>query len=265
MQSKELQETTYVIGHKNPDTDSICSAICYAALKERTGGSYTPARAGQINDETRFVLEHFAVPVPRLMETVETQVRDTQIRRTKRRQAGAVHQKGVEPDAGERHLHGACGLVKKVFWRGLITVGDIAKSYMSVYDSHILSQANTQYANIVETLQGTTVGGDSAAHFSQGKVLVAAANPDVLENYIEKGDLVILGNRYESQLCAIEMEAGCIVVCEGAGGLLYHSQAGEGPGLRRHHHALRRFHDGAADPSEHSGRPFHADGETDHL
>ena len=83
MQSKELQETTYVIGHKNPDTDSICSAICYAALKERTGGSYTPARAGQINDETRFVLEHFAVPVPRLMETVETQVRDIQIRRTK--------------------------------------------------------------------------------------------------------------------------------------------------------------------------------------
>ena len=61
------------------------------------------------------------------------------------------------------------------------------------------------------------VVGDSEAYFDQGKVLIAAANPDLMENYIEKHDLVILGNRYESQLCAIEMEAGCIIVCEGAG------------------------------------------------
>lgn len=215
MQSKELQETTYVIGHKNPDTDSICSAICYAALKERIGGSYTPARAGQINDETRFVLEHFAVPVPRLMETVETQVRDIQIRRTKGVRRGLSIKRAWNL-MQENDIYTVPVVSSKGVLEGLITVGDIAKSYMSVYDSHILSQANTQYANIVETLQGTTVVGDSAAHFSQGKVLVAAANPDVLENYIEKGDLVILGNRYESQLCAIEMEAGCIVVCEGA-------------------------------------------------
>lgn len=215
MQSKELQETTYVIGHKNPDTDSICSAICYAALKERTGGIYTPARAGQINDETRFVLEHFAVPVPRLMETVETQVRDIQIRRTKGVRRGLSIKRAWNL-MQENDIYTVPVVSSKGVLEGLITVGDIAKSYMSVYDSHILSQANTQYANIVETLQGTTVVGDSAAHFSQGKVLVAAANPDVLENYIEKGDLVILGNRYESQLCAIEMEAGCIVVCEGA-------------------------------------------------
>ena len=61
------------------------------------------------------------------------------------------------------------------------------------------------------------VVGDSEAYFDRGKVLIAAANPDLMENYIEKHDLVILGNRYESQLCAIEMEAGCIIVCEGAG------------------------------------------------
>ena len=61
------------------------------------------------------------------------------------------------------------------------------------------------------------VVGDENAYFDQGKVLVAAANPDMMEYYIEKNDLVILGNRYESQLCAIEMEASCIIVCEGAG------------------------------------------------
>ena len=59
--------------------------------------------------------------------------------------------------------------------------------------------------------------GTADAYFSQGKVLIAAANPDLMEFYIEPHDLVILGNRYESQLCAIEMEASCIIVCEGAG------------------------------------------------
>ncbi len=209
------KETTYVIGHKNPDTDSICSAICYAALKERGGGSYTPMRAGPLNDETRFVLEHFDVPVPALMETAETQVGDIQIRRTKGIRRGLSIKRAWKL-MQENDIYTVPVVSSKGALEGLITIGDIAKSYMSVYDSHILSRADTQYANIVETLQGTTVVGDSTAHFSQGKVLVAAANPDVLESYIEKGDLVILGNRYESQLCAIEMEAACLVVCEGA-------------------------------------------------
>ena len=100
---------------------------------------------------------------------------------------------------------------------GLITVGDITKSYMNVYDSKILSKANTQYSNIIETVEGDLVVGDADAYFSEGKVLIAAANPDLMEFYINKNDLVILGNRYESQLCAIEMEAACIIVCEGAG------------------------------------------------
>ena len=100
---------------------------------------------------------------------------------------------------------------------GVITIGDITKSYMNLYDSSIISKACTKYANILDTLEGSMVVGDSEAYFDQGKVLIAAANPDLMENYIEKHDLVILGNRYESQLCAIEMEAGCIIVCEGAG------------------------------------------------
>ena len=58
--------------------------------------------------------------------------------------------------------------------------------------------------------------GDADAIFDAGKVLVAAANPDLMEGYIEKNDLVITGNRYETQLCAIEMSAGCIIICEGA-------------------------------------------------
>ena len=99
---------------------------------------------------------------------------------------------------------------------GLITIGDITKSYMEVYDSTVLAMAHTKYRNILETLDGEMIVGDEDAVFEQGKVLIAAANPDLMENYIDPKDLVILGNRYESQLCAIEMKAGCIVVCEGA-------------------------------------------------
>ncbi len=87
---------------------------------------------------------------------------------------------------------------------------------MNVYDSSILSKARTQYSNILETLEGALVVGDENEYFHEGKVLVAAANPDMMEYYISPHDLVILGNRYESQLCAIEMEADCIIVCEGA-------------------------------------------------
>lgn len=88
---------------------------------------------------------------------------------------------------------------------------------MNIYDSSILSKANTQYSNIIETLEADLIIGSAEAYFDQGKVLIAAANPDLMEFYIEPHDLVILGNRYESQLCAIEMGADCIIVCEGAG------------------------------------------------
>ena len=216
MEENRRNRKTIVIGHKNPDTDSICSAVCYANLKRLlTKEDYQPGRAGRVNEETQFVLNYFGVEPPELIENVKTQVMDIEIRETRgvkknlslkngwnlMQEANAVTIPAVTDD----------GMLE-----GLITVGDIAKSYMNVYDSSILSKANTQYANIVETLEGNMVVGDVSDYFNNGKVLIAAANPDMMEYYIAKGDLVILGNRYESQLCAIEMEAACIIVCEGA-------------------------------------------------
>lgn len=213
----EKAKKTIVIGHKNPDTDSICSAIGYANFKTlQTGGEYVPCRAGELNPETTFVLDYFKVDVPKLIKSVKTQVKDIEIRETP----------GVSKNISLRkawNLMQEDGLVTlpavtdKNILEGLITVGDITRSYMNVYDSSILSKACTQYANIIETLEGAIFVGDEKAYFDKGKVLIAAANPDMMEYYIEKNDLVILGNRYESQLCAIEMGASCIIVCEGAG------------------------------------------------
>ena len=79
-----------------------------------------------------------------------------------------------------------------------------------------MAEARTQYQNIANTLDGEIVNGNSHAYFVKGKVTVAASSPEMMETYIEKEDLVILGNRYESQLCAVELDASCLVICQGA-------------------------------------------------
>lgn len=214
---QKLKRKTLVIGHRNPDTDSICSAVCYANLKRAvTGEEYIPARAGHVNGETRFVLDYFGMEEPALVEDVRTQVRDIEIRKTKG-VADNISLKRAWNIMQENNVVTIPAVREDGTLEGLITVGDITKTYMNIYDSSILSKANTQYSNIIETLEADLVIGTADAYFSQGKVLIAAANPDLMEFYIEPHDLVILGNRYESQLCAIEMGADCIIVCEGAG------------------------------------------------
>ena len=214
---EELKRTVCVIGHKNPDTDSICAAISYAYLKnsKERGFHYVPVRAGQISAETQYVLEHFQVEPPVFLDNIGTRVKDMAIRQVP----------GVRSNISLKNAWNLM-MTQNVFTlpitneenqlKGLITVNDIAKSYMEEYDSAIVSVAKTPYRNILETLDAEMVVGDEEGYFDQGKVVIAAANPDVMENYIEEHDMVILGNRYESQLCAIEMQAGCIVVCLGA-------------------------------------------------
>ena len=213
---QELNRKTMVIGHRNTDTEYICSAICYANLKQAvTGEEYMPARAGHVNGETQFVLDYFGAEEPQLVEDVRTQVRDIEIRKTKG-VADNISLKRAWNIMQENNVVTIPSVREDGTLEGLITVGDITKTYMNIYDSSILSKANTQYSNIIETLEAELIIGSAEAYFDQGKVLIAAANPDLMEFYIEPHDLVILGNRYESQLCAIEMGADCIIVCEGA-------------------------------------------------
>ena len=205
----------YVVGHKNPDTDSICSAIAYAHLKkEITGREYVAKRAGQINEETQYVLRKFKVEAPRLLSNVKLQVKDRDIHKAK----------GVEPNVS---IKDTWELMKKDGVKtipvlkegelvGVISTGDIAKSYMDVYDSTILAEARTQYKNIVETLDGTLVCGNEHGYFVKGKVTIGASSPEMMEEFIRKDDLVILGNRYESQACAVDIDASCIVLCQNA-------------------------------------------------
>ena len=168
------KEKVYVVGHRNPDTDSICSAICYSRLKNRIdGGCYIPARAGGINEETRYVLERFGVPVPLLIDNITTQVKDIEIRKT----TGVSRNLSIKRAWNmmqEKDLYTVPVVNEEGMLEGLITVGDIAKSYMNVYESQVLSRAETSYANIIDTLKGEVVAGQSSGNFSEGKVLIAA-------------------------------------------------------------------------------------------
>ena len=205
----------YVVGHKNPDTDSICSAIAYANLKrEITGNDYIAKRAGQINEETHYVLQKFGVKVPNLLENVKLQVKDMDI-----------HQiDGVGPNVSlkdtwtkmkENNIK-TLPILRDEELLGVISTGDIATSYMDVYDNMILSKARTQYRNIMNTLDGEMVTGNEHGYFTKGKVAIGASSPELMQEFIEKDDLVILGNRVESQMCALDIDVSCMVVCQNA-------------------------------------------------
>ncbi|MBR5116329.1 MAG: inorganic diphosphatase, partial [Lachnospiraceae bacterium] len=205
----------FVIGHKNPDTDSVCAALAYVALKRKlTGENYIAARCGHLNEETQYVMHRFGVEPPLYIKDVRTQVRDMEIRSL----CGDSEELSLKKAGESMRKAGVVTLciTEGGKLKGLITTGDIVEAYMNVEDEQVLSKARTPYRNITETLDGEMAVGDIDDRMDAGKVVIAAGSPEMMEEMVGPGDLVILGNRYDTQLCAIDLEAGCLVVCEGA-------------------------------------------------
>ena len=205
-----------VIGHRNPDTDSICSAIAYAELKNRTSTLVCePRRAGKMNQETEFVLKKFGVTPPRMCTDVNPKIRDVDYREmpgipgsTSLRRAWKIMR---DQQIDTLSITSADNELE-----GIITVKDLATANMDVFDTAVLAKSRTSYKNILETLNGTMVVGNAAAVCTTGHIKIGTATPEMLESSVEKGDIVILSNRYESQLCAIEKEASLLIICNGA-------------------------------------------------
>ena len=211
--SQEVNENKiYVVGHKNPDTDSICSAIAYAALKkELTGKHYVARRAGRLNEETQYVLEYFGVEVPKLLSDLRVQVRDVDLRRAENLN-GSVSIKTAWAQMKELNIK-TLPIGRNNKLEGLITVGDIARSYMDVYDSTILARSKTQYRNIASTIDGKIISGNEHSYVSKGKVAIAASSRQLMSDFVDEDDLVILGDRIEAQQLAIDINVSCMVVC----------------------------------------------------
>lgn len=210
---EEKTRQIWVVGHKNPDTDSVCAAIAYAHLKNETEeGDFIPKKAGSLSGETRYVLERFAVEEPETIYDVGAQLKDIDFRRTE----------GV---SGHYSLKRAWELMKEKdvvtlpivntngHLEGVIVNGDIAYSYMDVYDNRILGKARTQFKNIIETLNGTLIAGNDHAYCRNGKVLVLAGSREIMEELIEEDDLVILGNVKEKQSLALDKNVSCMIIC----------------------------------------------------
>ena len=205
-----------VIGHRNPDTDSICSAIAYAELKNKTSDLVCePRRAGKMNQETEFVLKKFGVKPPRMCTDVNPKIRDVDYREmpgipgsTSLRKAWEImRDKQIDTlpvTSADNELE------------GVITVKDIATANMDVFDTGILAKSRTSFRNILETLDGTMAVGSADDICTTGHIRIGTATPEMLESTVEKGDIVILTNRYESQLCAIEKEASLLILCNNA-------------------------------------------------
>ena len=205
-----------VIGHRNPDTDSICSAIAYAELKNKTTDLVCePRRAGKMNQETEFVLKKFGVTPPRMCTDVNPKIRDVDYREMPGIPGSTSLRKAWEI-MRDQQIDTLPVTSADNELEGIITVKDIATANMDVFDTGILASSKTSYKNILETLGGTMVVGDENAVCTTGHIKIGTATPEMLESSVEKGDIVILTNRYESQLCAIEKEASLLILCNGA-------------------------------------------------
>lgn len=210
------EKVIYVIGHKNPDTDSICSAIAYADLKNRisnNGYTYVPKRAGQINEETEYVLKRFKQAQPGYMPNVGTQIRDMEIHEIPHADSALsikqAYQLMREYSANSLPITDGEGRLE-----GIIGVSDIAKYFLGNSDPTILSKARTQYKRMAETLDGKLILGNEHGYFIRGRVIVGTDSPKLLAANMMTDDLVILGNRKDAQIAAIKAEASCLVITE---------------------------------------------------
>lgn len=206
-----MNELVYITGHRNPDTDSICSAIAYAELKKKMGIAAVPVRIGNINKETEFVLNRFEVELPEYLATVRTQVKD-------------LNMDTISPVSTDISIKTAWNVMKKNNVKvlpvadeggkllGIITLSEIAGSYMDALENSILSASNTPLRNIIDTLNAKLIIGNEDNFKTTGKVVIAAMVPDNMEPFIEKGDIVLVGNRKDSQIKAIEIGASCIIL-----------------------------------------------------
>ena len=209
-----MKNIIYITGHRNPDTDSICSAIAYAEFKNKTGKiPAVPIRLGEINRETQFVLNYFNAEMPELITTVKTQVSDLDIDL-------------VAPISPDISLKMAWAIMKKNDIKtlpvidendrlaGVASVSNLASSYLDIWDNSILAKSNTTLENILDTLSAKCVYSPDEPFKITGKVIVASMHPDSMKEVIEAGDIAICGDREDSQRLIINSKA-CLIIITG--------------------------------------------------
>ncbi len=200
--------TVYIFGHKNPDTDSICAAIAYAEFKKQLSkGNYIPARLGEINNETKFVLDYFKIPVPTLLENVYTQLSDIAFDKplcfTKDTPISQVWNIMME-----HNIKTVTVVDEEGRFIGIASLGDIARANLEI--SGDFRDFVVPMENIIKTLEGKAL--HLASDFFSGDLAVAAMNLEDVKKRISRDTMLIVGNREDIQLAAIEKKISAIIV-----------------------------------------------------
>lgn len=207
-----MKDVLYITGHRNPDSDSVCAAIAYAEYKNRTGSiPAVPIRLGELSRETKFILDYFGVEAPQLKTSMKAQVSDLTI-------------DNISPISPDVSLKMAWSLMKKNNVKtlsvvdeegkltGLASVSNLINTYMDIWDNNILAKANTKIDNILDTLSAKAVYLSEEDPKFPGKIVVVAMQPSSAEEHIEKGDIVICGDRNDSQNIIVESGASLMIV-----------------------------------------------------
>ncbi len=210
-----MEDVIYIFGHKKPDTDSICAAIAYADLKRKLGYNAVACRLGEINEETRFILDYFDVPVPKYLNNVKTQVSDLEIDLVDNLSYD-ISIKIAWSKMQETRIKSYPVVDENEKLIGIVSLSNITGKYMDAHDFNSLAACNTKIDNILETIGGVIVGGKREYYNAPGKIVIAANSPDGYGDYIESGDIVITGNRVDSQKEALRLGANTLILTCGS-------------------------------------------------
>ncbi|WMJ81357.1 putative manganese-dependent inorganic diphosphatase [Clostridium sp. MB40-C1] len=207
-----MKDIIYVTGHKNPDTDSICSAIAYAEFKNKTQDvEAIPIRLGTVSKETQFALDYFKVKEPKFIDTLKTKVKDLDMDKAA----------PLSPDVS---LKTAWNILKKNNMKtvtvvngddtflGVVSISNLTSAYMDIWDNYILGKSETSYENILDTLSGKAIYYNEKLPNFKGKIIVAAMDPDGIKEVLEEGDIAICGNRIDAQEIIIDGKASLMIV-----------------------------------------------------
>ena len=205
----------YVCGHRNPDTDSIVSAMAYAALNNALGNhDYVAAMLGQPNDESRFLLERFGFEPPLLLTTVRTQVRDIEYDTppTIGRQVPVSHAWQILRD------HQAVSAVpitnEDGTLYGMITAGGVAESDMESIMNPVVK--DVPVFNLLSALEGHIVNQEEDVFDAiSGEVVIALPHGGETLRGVKEGAIVLCGEQEEIIGEAIARKASCVILCQG--------------------------------------------------
>lgn len=210
-----MKDVIYVSGHKNPDSDSICAAVAYAEFKNKTQDiPAIPVRLGKVSQETQFILDYFGVEAPKLIETVKLKVEDLDYdklspispKTSLRKAWTTMKEKGIKsiPVADEnKHLV------------GVLTTSNITSTYMDNWNDSILAVSKTSLENIVETLDAKILNKNEKVSVFPGKIVIAAMHPESMKNFINEGDIAIIGDRAEAQIALINSNVSLLIIAGG--------------------------------------------------